>query len=345
MRRFFSLLLSAILVLCILMGTLTSCSNGNSSTVDTNEAKYTEALALIETGQYEAAYAAFKALGDYKDSQKHLARFIYFPTVVLYDLDDRSGILTVMLGEHNLPARLISDGILGRKDSKYTYDSEGNLMKQDVTHNGESFVFDYTHDANNQMTKAVYSVNGVATSVHDFTYDAKGQLIKEVYTVENVIQYDCDNFYDDNGNRIRSEFKTPDADYVYTYTYNADGNVTNEHCEDTTGYFYTVVSTYDADGKLTKTAYTDVDMQYTVDYTYDNAGNCIKEECVNTDGSKEVLVKEYDAYGNVTKEVYTDANGEVQTIESYYALTYRTVDVPASTMNLIMPILTIANAS
>ena len=67
---------------------------------------------MIESGDYEEAYAAFMELGDFKDSQKYLSRFVYFPLVANYVLYDRSGVMTVELGAFNLPSRVFSVGTI-----------------------------------------------------------------------------------------------------------------------------------------------------------------------------------------------------------------------------------------
>ena len=46
---------------------------------DPREEKYTKAYELLESGDYEAAYALFVELGDYKDATKEVAFFRYMP--------------------------------------------------------------------------------------------------------------------------------------------------------------------------------------------------------------------------------------------------------------------------
>jgi YD repeat-containing protein len=319
------------MVIIIATSCLVACGEGE------NETKYNNACALIESGDYEAAYTVFKELGDYKDSEKYLSRFVYFPSVVNFDLYDRSGVMTVTLGQYNLPCKSVSEGTVGRKDSEYTYDSKGNLIRQAVTHNGMVAAMDHTYDENNHRIKVEYSENGVVSIVYDYAYDAKGQLIREVYTEEGVVYYDYQHSYDENGNMIKSEYNAPDADYVYTYTYNADGNMINEQCNVSIGHSYNVDYIYSADGKLTRKVRTeDGSPRYTMDYMYDTAGNCIKEERVYVDGATQSLVREYDAHGNVTKEVYTDADGTVETVESRHALTYLTIDVSTAMLEHVL---------
>ena len=323
------------------IGTLTACGNEVEET-DINEAKYTEACALIESGDYEKAYAAFKELGDYKDSQKYLSKFVFFPTVANYSFHDRSGVMTIELGMYNMPSRMLTEGVEGAesnaytKDGVYTYDSKGNLMRQAVTYNGELMAFDYTYDDNNNLIKAEYSIGGVVHTVNGYVYDENGLLIREYYTEGDVVHYDYENSYDANGNMIGSVFKAPDGDHVYTYTYNDEGNLINEQGTVPGEYCYNIDYTYNADGRLMQKVRTENEEDsYVITYTYDNAGNCIKEEAVLPDETKHIFEQEFDANGNVTKETQIAPDGTVETVEWQYALTYLTIDVPASTMKQI----------
>jgi YD repeat-containing protein len=341
-------LFCAALVFAMAMGSLAACGNGNNNSESNesgiNETKYNEACALIESGDYESAYAAFKELGDYKDAQKHLSRFIYFPKVANFTFYDRSGVMTVEFGTYNMPSRIFTEGVEGTeneaytKDGAYTYDNKGNLMRQAVLYNGTLMAYDYTYDNNSNLIKAEHSVEGVVDTVNGYVYDENGLLIREFYTEGDVVHYDYENFYDANGNLIKSEFKAQDVDYVYTYTYNDAGGLVNERGTVTNGYWYNIDYTYNADGQLTKQVYTSDDEDfYTTEYTYDNAGRCVKEETTDaSDGRKEVFAQEYDANGNVTKEMLTASDGTVETVEWQYVLTYITIDVPVSTMSQLL---------
>lgn len=332
MKKLFSLLLCTVLVLSFLTGALTSCN----ATAE-KEAKYTAALVLTANGDYEAAYAAFRELGDYKDAQKHLSRFLYIPTVVEYELHDRSGTMTVTLGAGNLPCRTVSEGTVGRKEGLCIYDSKGNMLKQQMIFDGMLASYDYTYDANSNMIKAEYSENGTVTKVQDFTYNENGLKTGEVFTVNGEINYDAKNYYDEKGNLIKCDFDTPDVDYFYTYTYDAKGNRTQEHTDLSTGEWYTVDYTYDGNGRLTQSRYVDDDdYRYTTDYTYDAAGNCIREAVTHGDGSQDVTVWEYDAHGNVTKREFTAADGVKETVKTQYVFTYLLVDMhPASVEHML----------
>ena len=72
-----------------------------------DEAKYNQALALIESGDYASAYALFKELGDYKDSATHLGCFYYVATASTYEEEGDSREVTISYNEDNLPSVIV----------------------------------------------------------------------------------------------------------------------------------------------------------------------------------------------------------------------------------------------
>lgn len=337
MKKRISRLVCAALVLTAAMGTFAACSNGVDDKTAVNEAKYNEACALIESGDYQAAYTAFKSLGDYKDVQKHLSRFVYFPSVMNYQLYDRSGVLTVTFGAYNLPCRMVSVGTIGTRDGMYLYDNQGKLIRQSMSYDGTFSAFDYTYDDNDNLVKAEYSEEGVVSAFNEYIYNEDGLLIREVYASDGKIDYDYDNTYDEKGNLIKSEFESAEGYYRYFYVYNDDGNLVNEHTTYPDGYICNIDYTYDNNGNLTQEVYSEEEVcYYTCYYTYDTAGNCIKEEYVYTDGEKDVITREYDGHGNITKELHENADGSRQMVETQYFFAYLAVDVPDSSMQLLM---------
>ena len=334
MKKFGFSLLSLLLVLPMTIGSFAACSNKDEE----KEIKYNQACTLIDEGKYEEAYAVFEDLGDYKDSQKYLSRFVYFPKGLTYNFSDRKGVMTVDFGAYNLPSRMVSEGSIGTKDGMYIYDNQGNLVRQAVNFNEDFAAFDYTYDANNNMIKAEYTEEGELVTVQDFTYNAAGLRTKEVYTRDDVVIYVAEWFYDENGKLTRSDYSNTESGYsdTITYTYNADGKVASESGVDFEGNTYTATFSYGEDGRLAQEVYVEGDFQCTVYYTYDNAGNCIKEETVYLDDTKDILTREYDANGNIIKEMLAEADGTVQSVESQYVLMYLMIDVPASTMSQVM---------
>ncbi len=332
MKKQISRLFCAAMVFTVAMGSLVACGGKDKSD---NEAKYNDACALIESGDYASAYEAFKDLGDYKDSEKYLSRFTYFPTTVDYVLSDRSGTMTVELGIYNMPTRMISIGTIGTKDGTYTYDDEGNLMQQAILYNGVPLRFDYTYDADNNLIKAEYFEEDVLMMVNEYFYE-DGIKVRESSIVEGVVEYDYFHSYDENGNMVESVFHALEGDHVYTYAYDEDGRLVNHQGSIPNEYSYNNDYTYDENGNLTERVLTMMgEPYYTLNYTYDSEGNCIKEERTYSDG-KEVYTKEYDENGNVISEVITRADGSVESAEWQYVLTYITIDVPAASMEQIM---------
>lgn len=332
MKKLLSLLLCIALTLSVLTGALTSCFPA----MDTREERYTAAIKSIEDGKYEEAYAAFRALGDYKDSAEHLARFIYFPTVMNYVLEDRTGVMTTTFGKYNMPSRMVAKGSVGVKDSGYEYDEKGNIVRQTMDYDGALSVYDYTYDKNNHMIKAEYSEGGVVVFVHEYTYDENENRLSEVYSVEGTVQYEVTFAYDDKGNNVQMTYVSGGVTTTYTYTYDDNGNKTSERCEATDGYAYAIEYFYDADGKRTKEVFTQGDYSGVAIYTYDARGNCTFEECTYSDGSKGTMAREFDENNNLIKEVYTGNDGTVKSVESQYALFYIPIDIPADTMEYIL---------
>jgi YD repeat-containing protein len=341
MKKLFLLLLSAVLMLTMLVGTLASCTDeetsnddgdkGDTTTPDTNETKYNEALAFIGEGKYEEAYAAFKALGDYKDTEKYLARFIYLPSVVDYILYDRSGVMTVTFGDFNLPTRIVSEGTVGVKDGIYTYSDNGLVLKQAVTYEGTLLTYDYIYDANDRLIKAEYREEGVLVSFNDYEYDENGNCVRQGYFMGETAIYNYRNTFDENGNMIRVESEVDGV--VYNFTFDENGNRITENSVVPNGTGYNIVYTYDEEGKLIGEVYTQGGEETVANYTYDANGNRTKVEVTFYDGSKETTAWEYDANGNVTKEEFNGADGKYECVETQYALVYCTVDIPEATLN------------
>ena len=129
-----------------------ACSQGDTS-VDENEAKYLEAYEKLEAGDYEAAYALFSELGDYKDSAKEAAYFRYIPVShrIEYTSDDESGAITytITLNEQNLPATVVEEYSDGFKNTcNYTYNEFGLVTHREGSDtDGNISLFEATHDA------------------------------------------------------------------------------------------------------------------------------------------------------------------------------------------------------
>lgn len=274
MRKFISLSI----LTCMLLAFFISC-NGDKE-INAENAKYDEAISLINSGNIDGAYEMLKTLGDYEPAVKTLARFRYVATEISFGKFDNignnigeNGVYTLTLNENGLPAKRVVQNSSDGKTFEYYYDSNGNLVKETET-----------------------SRNG-KTRTYEYTYDSKGNKIKEVETDLEGNQYINEYVYDEKDNIIKEECyysHAYDDRYVFEYTYNADGNVI----------------------KQVSTSYSSIVDPYTIvtDYTYDAKGNLVKESRSNGD----VYDYTYDNVGNLIKEVYTDENGYVDTDEYFY---------------------------
>ena len=306
---------------------------------DPREAKYNDALSMIESSNYTDAYALLKELGDYKDAESHLAKFICFPTKITYDFYDRAGVMTTTLGKYNLPATTVSEADIGKKEGEYTYDDKGNLTRQAMTSGDVHSYFDYIYDENNRRIKAEYYEEGVLLTVHDFPHNDQGLIAKEVFTSEGVVVYESINTYNESGNLIKVEYVSETrGSWTYIYTYDDKGHITTEKCQSPDGSetYYTYTYTYDESGKRVSADFTEGDNHCTAVFEYNAAGLLTKEEYLFDDGTKDSFTKEYDANGNMVREVWSYSDGEVETADYEYTLTYITGDIPEETMTWVI---------
>lgn len=168
--------------------------------------------------------------------------------------------------------------------SKYTYDSNGNCVKEELIGTpqaGESYIIAtalYTYDKDGNLVSSEY--DGTHTV---FTYDSDGLLVKAEATYSDgendhtiVIEYT----YDANGYLI-AESDTSDGveQWRYQYTNNASGNPT-------------VCNEYMFDSEAEE------DDQWVLitrqNYTYDAAGNNIKLEAFTQEDGEFVLYRTYE---------------------------------------------------
>ena len=177
-------------------------------------AKYDEAISLIDSRDYDAAYALIVELGNYKDAQQKLDNFHYVPVAsdVLSNGEISKG--ECFYSVDNLPIQFIntkSDGVKEIVD--YTYDANGNPIKVVFTDDdGDKDIYDYTYDANGNLIKEVHTYSDGDKSIYDYTYDANGNLIKEVYTSFTGNKSIYDYTYDANGNKIKGVCTYSDGD-------------------------------------------------------------------------------------------------------------------------------------
>lgn len=296
--------LALIFALCL---PLISCGNENQTTTveeqDQNAKDYSEALSLLENGNYEGAKALFEKLGDYKDAQEYLSKFYYLPAWIYNDIIGKGGSSEYFFDENSLFSKYVvhREGMDAYCD--FFYYEDGNIKQQAAYQNGTYYSFDYTYNDKGQTETGVYKINGITTYLHSFKYDENGNEIEFliVDTDGNMVQL-ITSAYDEKGDCIKKECCFEDSENNYTYYV--------EHIYNDEGLLIREVCTYD------------VGVQESKDYTWDENGNMIKKVYTIYDGSKNVYDFTYDEHGNMVKEVLTYEDGTVQYIEYEYVLLY-----------------------
>ncbi len=329
MRKFISLSI----LTCMLLAFFISC-NGDKE-INEENAKYDEAISLINSGNIDGAYEMLKTLGDYEPAVKTLARFRYVATEISFGKFDNSGnnigengVYTLTLNENGLPAKRVVQNSSDGKTFEYYYDSNGNLVKEtETSRNGKTRTYEYTYDSNGNKIKEVETDLEGNQYINEYVYDEKDNLTKRVeysasyYAGRSVFEYT----YDAAKNKIKeiityySEIAEPYT-VMIDYTYDAKGNLVKESRSNGNVYDYT----YDNVGNLIKKVYTDENGYVDTDeYFYDERGNLLKHVSVVTDidwfvpgTSVEEYV--YDANDRVTKYVYVQYDGDKYTTEYTY---------------------------
>ena len=112
MKKFFILLLTLSMIFCFVACTNPTPDNtpdgtpDNTPVVTPEETKYNDALAKIEAGEYEEAYALLLEIGDYKNAQQMLASFRYVPTTLTHINEEGITSVVFSYGADNLPLHI-----------------------------------------------------------------------------------------------------------------------------------------------------------------------------------------------------------------------------------------------
>ena len=325
-------------ILCLFVMLVMVLSSAVSCEIDPKAGRYKDALALIESGDYEAARTMLVKLGDYKDAKELLGNFRY---VLLTEETDSFAADGREIGKYVYTYTYSDDGrllswVMTNETYEFVYDENRNLIQiRRTTSEGTGLYNEYAYDEKGQLIKETSYTGTMPLSGYEYTYDDEGNVIRKVslyndhlvlpymqvrYTVENT--YDEENrltsavmtwsggsvdrvnyIYDESGKLIREEKPTDEGPVVLVeYTYDERGNLLKEARES-----YTVEWTYDQNGNLIK--HWQYDTQYSAaveflhEYTYDQNGNLLKEQ--STYNNERVLVTveyTYDESGNLQRE-------------------------------------------
>ncbi len=219
------------------------------------EEKYNATVALLEAKQYDAAYASFIELGDYKDSQDYANAFIMVPVKI----ETKSS------------------------TTELQYNAEGLLSVEDYrASNGGGTTTNYTYNDAGQVQKIVAKLklaDGTVYETDTSTFNADGTLVEVLMTGTNLKQdyHYLDTYtYDEQGNvittiRVNTDTGETKYEWEYKYTFDEAGNVLTKTLYSKTKYTTssTVYEyTYNQDGQI---LYVDVEngnLKYREEYTY-----------------------------------------------------------------------------
>lgn len=202
----------------------------------------------------------------------------------------------------------------------YAYDTEGRLINEtetcsytdyllggldvDIT---ETDTVEYTYDKNGNLIKesAKYHGNEIPTETL-YEYNEKGQLLTKTKS-GNATHY----YYDENG-YLMGEYCFTDPDTI-EYAYDENGNiVVMESCDDYDTEVYTYE--YDSNGNMIKETVTYDDSKSVYIYEYDKKGNLISK--YDEDGDLR-LSNLYDNNGHLISEFIYDSYGDVSEHATY----------------------------
>ena len=300
--------------------------------------KYEKGLELIASGDYEAAYAIFNELGDFRDSKDILARFRYLPVYATARVSGESDgelieqylLCTTVLNEKGMPTNLTltmraNGEVIQSESFDFAYDSQGRYIKYVDTWEDGSSSYEYSYDDDHNVIQMIYTSSSGKRSITNYSYE-DGNLVKSEYIPADGSPYTITYLYDSKDNlSIKSCSYSDGSVSSYTYTYDSEGNMTKEvyttsnggtvsHQSETNCY-------YDTRGNLIKKTRTEYGTKYTTDFTYDTGGNLIKEVHTTTSESDSYSYMSeytYDSKGNLTQEKYTSISGSVSTTTYKY---------------------------
>lgn len=324
--------------------------------VETDEARYNRALALLDEGKLEDAYAIFLTIQDYADVPEYLSHFVFRAEEHIYQTFDPQ------YGTHYI--------------DRYEYDECGRRITTESLNvkNGGTVVYFNQYDANSLLVQTGnINADGTTYGVTTYEYDEKGRPILQKDAGGTIsLEYDEQDrivkrvrawwtqndttlyAYDEQGNLIEQIYQPADTSWwdKYTWEYNEYGDVIKRTVQTFTqeGDSQTIVDTvvhtygnkekeYDENGNLTKVVYEDGsynayeydeagnEIKYTsyygendfiiFYYTYDENGNMTEYRREDETGITSYMYTTYDAYGNELERRDTDENGNLTSLSIY----------------------------
>lgn len=320
-------LLMMILSLAICASVFAACGKA-----DPREEKYAEAYELLEKRDYEAAYALFVELGDYKDAAKEAAYFRYMPTGHYIEyIDDEEGetiTYTVTLNDQNLPAVVVEEYNTGYKHTcTFTHNEFGYVTRRECSDTeGVTTLYEVTYNAKgNRLHEKVTDEDG-NISEFDYTYNEKGQLVTVVTKGTSDYYLSYTTTYDAEGRKSKIVYEYEDGNYVEEITYNEAGEILKQTWTEDGGEIEAIYDYYyDEKGRLFEILFTEggEDGGFRK-VTFNDKDQMLTEHVCYTLGYEYTNSYEYDEHGNVIKTTYTNLDGTVgnDVTVSTYTLVY-----------------------
>lgn len=323
-----------ILLMCMAL-TFVACGPEQTPEADLEAEKYAEAYALLENRDYEAAYALFTQLGDYKDAAKEAAYFRYMPIGHTVECsseeEDKTITYTVTLNDQNLPATVVEEYSTGFKHTCiFTHNEFGFVTRRECSDTeGTTTLFEATYDENGNAINLTLTDKDGNVSKFDCTYNEKGQPLKAVTTNAPNYYLSYTYTYDEEGREIKVVCEDVDGSYIEEATYNAEGQILKSTWTEYDGAISLSEYRYDEKGRLVEILFTeDGEDSGFRRATFDDKDQIITEHIFYTDGYEFTNSYEYDEHGNTIKTTYITADSEScdDVIESTYKLVYLPFD-------------------
>jgi YD repeat-containing protein len=333
-------ILTLIIAVIMCVSAFAACAGGDTS-ADENETKYLEAFEKLEAGDYEAAYALFTELGDYKDAAKEAAYFRYMPTNhhLEYISDNESDTVTykVTLNDKNLPSTIIEEYASGLKHTCiFTYNEFGHVARRECSDTeGTTTLYETTYDENGNLVNETLTDKDGNVSKFDYTYNEKGEMVKIVPTNAPDYYISCTFTYDAEGREIKAtyEFEDSSENSFEETTYNEDGKILKKTWFSESGELYSVDDyKYDEKGRLVEVLFTELgeDIGYRK-ITYNDKDQMLSEHIFYTFNFEYTNSFEYDEHGNAVKTTCSSVDsmsGETITYSDVTDSEYKLVYLP-----------------
>ena len=350
-------IIAIIMTICLLVSVLAACSHKKTTNeisktdptteatttptevpTDAKEEKYQKAYEMLEQKNYEAAYALFAELGDYKNAAKEVTYFRYMPSAhyVEYTSEEDDGTITytITLNDQNLPATVVEEYNTGLKHTcALTYNEFGYVTRRECTDTeGETTLYEATYDAKGNRLSETYTDSEGNVTRNDYTYNEKDQLIKDVSTDASASDYystyTATFEYDAEGREIKSIAKYENETIIQEFTYDAEGKILKQTwAEDGVGVYSIYDYYYDEKGRPVEILFTEEGEDGGFRrVTFNDKDQMLTEHVYYAFGFEYTYNYEYDEHGNVIKATYT--NPDVTVGNDITESTYKFVYIP-----------------